>query len=262
MTTLADRVITSLRANHDQLATRLQSLSDDQLTGPSGADEWSVAQVLSHLGSGAEIGLAGYRAALDGTEAPGDDFNRSVWARWDSSTPQEQAAGFLTHNARLVELLESLSPEQRETLQIKLGFLPAPLPLASIAGMRLSEAAQHQWDVEVAFDPAATLDADAAAVLMELFSDHIGFLLGFIGKADAVAEPAIVQIEGTHAGIVVDDSVSLTSSISSPTATLHAAPEAVIRLIGGRLRPEHTPSDVSIEGNVSLDELRRVFPGF
>jgi len=36
----------------------------------------------------------------------------------------------------------------------------------------------------------------------------------------------------------------------------------VLRLIGGRLAPAHTPAGVEVIGDVSLDELRAVFPGY
>ena len=32
--------------------------------------------------------------------------------------------------------------------------------------------------------------------------------------------------------------------------------------MSGRLRPEVTPTGVRVIGNVSLDDLRRVFPGY
>ena len=55
MPTLADRTIQALRAEHDALSPLVAGLTDDQLRAASGAGDWPVAQVLSHLGSGAEI---------------------------------------------------------------------------------------------------------------------------------------------------------------------------------------------------------------
>lgn len=237
-------------------------LSGDQLTGASGASQWTVAQVLSHLGSGAEITLAGFRAALDGNPSPEPDFNQAVWDRWSILSPQAQAAGFLEHDAALVDTLNALPSHERENVQIKLGFLPAPIPLASATGMRLSEAAQHAWDVRVALDPAATLDASSAEVLIEQFTGGLGFLLGFIGKADNLSEPVLVKIHNYDAAIAIDDHVSLPRSATDPTATFRGELEAVIRLIGGRLTPPYTPADVEVTGNVTLDDLRRVFPGY
>ena len=262
MTSLADRTITALRSTHDDLAALVPGLSDDQLAGRSGASEWTVAQVLSHLGSGAEIALAGYRAALDGTAAPEQDFNERVWDRWNALGPRDQADGFLEHDAELVATLEALTPDQREDVKVKLGFVPAPLPLASVAGLRLNETALHSWDVRVALDPAAKVDAGSAAVLVEHLAGDLGFLLGFIGKADRLAEPTRVRIAQSGAVILVDDRVSLSTSADDPTATFTGDLEAAIRLIGGRLGPAHTPAGVDVTGNVTLDQLRQVFPGY
>jgi uncharacterized protein (TIGR03083 family) len=262
MASLADRTITALRSTHDELAALVPALSDDQLTGPSGASDWTVAQVLSHLGSGAEIAHAGYRAALDGTAAPEQEFNQGVWDRWNALSPQEQASGFLEADAALLGTLEALTPDQRENLEIKLGFLPAPLPLASVAGMRLHEVAQHAWDVRVGLDPAATLDAGSADVLLEHFTGGLGFLLGFLGKAEHLSQPARVRIEGTDVVIAIDGTVSLSTPATEATAALSGGPEAAIRLLGGRLTAPYTPAGVGVAGNVTLDDLRRVFPGF
>jgi uncharacterized protein (TIGR03083 family) len=174
--------------------------------------------------------------------------------------PREQATGFVEHHARLVELLTGSTPEQRDSARVDLGFLPEPVPLSTAVGMRLNEVAQHGWDVRVGLDPAATLDADAAEILLELYSAELGFLLGFTAKADTVAEPTEVAI-GDYV-LVVDDSVRVRAGQTAPTATLEGQPEAAIRLMGGRLTPEHTPDGVRITGNVSLDDLRRVFPGY
>ena len=71
MSSLTDRTIAALRAEHDLSPPSPSRLSGAQLAGPSGASEWTVAQVLSHLGSGAEIALAGYEAAFTGRPRSG-----------------------------------------------------------------------------------------------------------------------------------------------------------------------------------------------
>jgi uncharacterized protein (TIGR03083 family) len=261
MSSLADRTITALRANHDVLAGLVPGLTDDQLNGPSGASEWTIAQVLSHMGSGAEIGLAGYTAALGGSPVP-DDFNQGVWDRWNAMSPQEQAAGYLEHDARLLKTLEGLTADQRDSLEIDLGFLPAPVPVSTVTGMRLNESAQHSWDVRVALDPAATLAHDEAALLTEHFSSGLGFLLGFIGKADQLGEPATVDVVESGYQLVIADGVRIAVSAPGATAELTGDLEVLVRLLGGRLGPAHTPAGVTVNGNVSLDDLRRVFPGY
>ena len=41
MTSLVDRTIAALRTEHDTLVALLPNLSEDQLSGPSGASEWT-----------------------------------------------------------------------------------------------------------------------------------------------------------------------------------------------------------------------------
>jgi uncharacterized protein (TIGR03083 family) len=262
MTTLADRTIAALRAIHDDLAATVPGLCDEQLAAPSGATEWPVAQVLSHMGSGAEIALAGLDATVAGTPAPAPEFNQQVWDRWNAMSARDQAAGFLDHDARLLTAYEALTAEQREKMEVDLAFLPVPLPLASVVGMRLNEAAQHSWDVRVAFDPDAGISDDAARVLAEQLAGGLGFMTGFAGNAYALTAPAVVEIRDLGFGIVIDDGVSVATSVESPTATFVGPLESAIRLIGGRLGPEHTPAGVEVTGNVTLDDLRRVFPGY
>ncbi len=262
MTSLADRTIAALRTEHDLAATAVADLTDKQLTGPSGAAEWTVASVLSHLGSGAVITLAALQSALGTRQPPETGFNESVWASWNAMSPAEQRAGFLEHDAELVATFEGLDERQRESLELQVGFAPAPLSVASFAGMRLHEAAQHSWDVRVPGEPAAGLLPGSASVLAELFAGELAFLLGFIGKADRIAGPVQLDIVGSGYGLSIADSVAFVSPVDQPTASFAGPLEAAIRLIAGRLGPAHTPNDLTVTGNVTLEDLRTVFPGF
>lgn len=261
MTPTPDATVAALRATHDELAAVVRGLDDEQLLAPSGASEWPVAQVLSHLGSGAEIGLATLRAAFTG-DAVHDGFNQSVWDRWNALTPRAQADGFLTSDAALVEAVEALTPEQRAALQVDLGFLPAPLPVGDYLGMRLNEAAQHSWDVRVGVDADAAIDESTAALLVDHLASGLGFLLGFTAKADQVEGPVRVDLAPVEHDLVVDGSVSLVPSASGAEARFEGSADAVARLLSGRLTPAHTPADVTVSGAVTLEQLRRVFPGY
>ena len=257
MSQLVDRTITALRSEHDMLAGLVRSFTDDQLATSSGAAEWTVAQVLSHLGSGAEIGRAPIARAAGETVAAED--NQTIWARWDSSSPRAQAEGFLEHDGRWLELVEALTPEQRSSLIVDLGFLPEPVPLVTALGMRLNEVANHSWDVRVAFDPHAGVDAGSAAVLVDLLGGPVAFMLGFLAKPAELANPVSVAIPG--AGLVIDDAVTVVDHLESPSATFNGPQEAFVRLINGRLKAPHD-NGVTVEGSTTLDDLRRVFPGF
>jgi hypothetical protein len=128
--------------------------------------------------------------------------------------------------------------------------------------MRLNEAAEHSWDVRVSLDPNAGISTDTADLLLEHFSTGLAFLLGFTAKADALGRPAVVQLDNSAYQVVVADSVRLATSAPSTTAVFRGPIEAVVRLLAGRLTPQHTPPEVAVTGEVSLDDLRRVFPGY
>ena len=260
MTELADATIAELRAIHDRLAARVPDLSADQLAAQSGAEDWTVADVLSHLGSGAEIGRYPLVAAVDRAEdAPS---NQDVWDRWNALPAAEQAAASVAANERLVSELEGLTPEQRSATQVDLGFLPQPVPLTTSLGMRLNETALHAWDVEVGLDRSAELSEESARLLLDHFGSTMTFLLGFVGKADGVPA-ARVAVAGTHSIVLdPDEGVRLEPGTDGATATFEGPPAAAVRLLAGRLRPAHTPAGVTVTGNVTLEELRKVFPGY
>jgi uncharacterized protein (TIGR03083 family) len=262
MASRTDQIITALRTGHDDFAAVVTKFQPDDLAHPSGASEWTVAQVLSHLGSGAEIGLATLESALAGGGPRGMEFNQSVWGRWDSMSPAEQAANFLPANEKLLLRYEGLDEATKTDLRIDFGFLPMPVDVATAAGMRLNEFALHTWDVRVGFDPTATLAPEATPLLF----DSIAPLVGFTGKADRVDGTVRLAVHTTDParsfGVVIDDTVTIDDVPESADAELSAPAEYVIRLFTGRHGAAHTPDSVVVTGAVTLDDLRRVFPGF
>ena len=90
--------ITALRASHDRLASMTRSLDVEELNGPSYDSEWTIAQVLSHLGSQAEIFSLFLDAGLEGADPPGHRclpadlgcLERPVGARASGRQPQSQ----------------------------------------------------------------------------------------------------------------------------------------------------------------------------
>jgi len=260
----ADTNIAALRTGHDSLAALVAKLSDDDLALTSGAAEWDVSQVVSHLGSGAEIGRATVQAALDGKPNPGREFNLSVWARWDGMSRRERADGFLSANPALIEMYESMDADTRQNLRIDVGFMPAPVDVATAARLRLSEQTLHSWDVRVTFDENATLAPEAAGLLLE----GTGDLLGWIGKADKLeGRQGVIQVRTTAPDEVfalrLGERISLDREVPEEfDGTLALPAESWLRLVAGRLAPRHTPAGIEATGLADLDLLRRVFPGY
>jgi uncharacterized protein (TIGR03083 family) len=256
------RWIGALRRSHDELASFVRGLSTDELGRQSACSEWSVAQVLAHLGSGAESGLATVERALAGQDPPPSAANAAVWDRWNAMPPEEQRAGFVTSDARRVARLEGLDSATLASLRIHLEFLPEPLHVAGLVGMMLAEHALHSWDVFVSFRRAATVPPYAA----ELLVDGVPLGVPWVGRADAWTGPATtVAVETTNPArrftLALGETVALTPGGGNTDARLRLPAEALIRLTAGRLNPDTTPP-VEVTGSVTLDQLRLVFPGF
>ncbi len=231
-----DPWIDALRHSHDRLRANVEPLDAEQVQRPSYASEWSIAQVLSHLGSGAQIFAMFLDAGLSGAEPPGREEFPPIWAAWNTRAPQAQAADGLTADRELVGRFESLDADQRD--RVRLQLFGMDLDITGLARMRLSEHAVHTWDVAVALDPAATLAADAVGLLIDTLEAPERHFLAETGEnlTLVAADP--------------DDSL--------PQLRLPA--EAFIRLVYGRLDAAHTPAVETKQ--VDLDELRTIFPGF
>jgi hypothetical protein len=87
--------IAALRNSHERLASLVKPLSPEQLRGPSYDTDWNVAQVLSHLGSGAEIALMMLPSALGQAEPVDRAAFQPVWDTWNAKSPDDQAADAL-----------------------------------------------------------------------------------------------------------------------------------------------------------------------
>jgi uncharacterized protein (TIGR03083 family) len=260
----ADTVIAALRTGQDRLAKFVSNLDEGDLAKRSGAVDWDVSQVLSHLGSGAEISQNTIRSATAGEANPGAEPHQAIWDRWDASSRRERADGFLRESEALTVLYESLDEATRNGLRIDLGFMPEPVDVAVVARMRLNELTLHGWDVFVAFDDHATLPSEATAELLHGEPD----MLGRISKPDQLeGRSAVIEVTTTAPDSLF--TLNLGERISTvleapkdPDGTLVLPAEAWLRLVAGRLAHDHTPRDVLLTGATDLDLFRRIFAGY
>ena len=162
--------LAALRRSHDRMTALVGGLTDDQLTLRSYADEWSLAQVASHLGSQAEIFDLFLTAGLTGADAPGNDAMVPIWDRWNARSPRSQAAAGVEANERFVSRLEHLEPEQQDAFALAL--FGSDVDIAGLTALRVAEHALHTWDIAVALDPAATVAPDAVELLIDTLPDR------------------------------------------------------------------------------------------
>src|SRR5215469_7653342 len=157
--------IQASRHSHDTLQAVAGPLDAGQLERRSYASQWSLAQVLSHLGSQAEIFSLLIDAGVAGQDPPGQDAFPPIWETWNAKSPAEQAADALRADQDVTVRLESLDDAERERLHVH--AFGTDLDTTGLARLRLGEHAIHTWDIAVALDPAATVAADAVALLVD-----------------------------------------------------------------------------------------------
>jgi hypothetical protein len=131
---MSDR-LDALRSSSARLRSIVEPLDRDDLTSPSYASEWSIADVLSHLGSSAVITGARLQAGLAKTQLP-DEFAPPVWDEWNAKSPEAKAADGLAADRALLEQFEAVSDAQRAVFQVALG--PLRLDFDGLVGTRLT----------------------------------------------------------------------------------------------------------------------------
>jgi uncharacterized protein (TIGR03083 family) len=251
-------LIAVLRNSHERLAGLVQPLTADQLRAQSYDTEWTIAQVLSHLGSGAEIATLSLAAALGGRGQLDQSAFPAIWDAWNNRAPEMQAADSLTWDGEHIRRLEQLTDAELDS--IRLDFFGRELDAAALIRLRLSEHAMHVWDVAVSLDPGAFVAGDAILPVMGQVTQLFQFVAKPAGDSFRV-RLRTTEPDGDYL-LDVGESVTLSgwADGSAVDGEITLPAEALLRLFYGRLDPEHTPQ-YSAEG-IELDRLRAVFPGF
>jgi uncharacterized protein (TIGR03083 family) len=253
--------VRALRGSHDRLAGIVAGLDADALVAQSFDSEWSIADVLSHLGSGAEIFLLNLEAGLAGSKPPALEDYQAIWDKWNALDPDEQAARSIAMNGSLVARVEGLSAEQAAAFRAEM--FGRTLDLPGLLRLRLSEHAMHTWDVAVVLDPSARVSQDA----VELLIDGVATMMPWMGKK--AADPQVIAVATTspdRAFVLDTGGVTMSPPDAGPAArpagSLELTAEALLRLVYGRIGQSAGESGEVRASNVDLADLRAVFPGF
>jgi uncharacterized protein (TIGR03083 family) len=243
----------ALRSSVQHLHDVVAPLGLRRLEEPAYPQEWTIADVLSHVGSGAVIMQRRLADALAGQPTP-DDFAPSTWDEWNAKQPRAKADDALTADRELLGRLDGLTGAERAGFRLAMG--PIAVDFDGFVGLRLNEHALHTWDIEVALDPDARVRADAAALVV----DNLGLIARYTGKPTGTSGTVTVRTTDPARWFAVDlDAVSMTALDRGERADLTLPAEALVRLVYGRLDAAHTPRT---EGDPQvLEELRRAFPG-
>jgi uncharacterized protein (TIGR03083 family) len=247
----------SLRHSQDRLAAAVTTFGAAELATRSYCNDWSIAQVLSHLGSQAEIFSLFLEAGLDGTPPPDQSAFRPIWQAWDAREPDVQARDAVAVNEAFVRRIEALD-KQRLTA-FRLDLFGMDLDAAGLLRLRLAEHAIHSWDITVTFNRGSRVAGDA----VELLVDGLGDMVARVGKI--VERPVVIAVT-TRAperwftlytgGVTLEP-----GSPPSPDASLNLTAEALLRLVYGRLDDAHLIEGEVEATGIEFDELRNVFTG-
>ncbi len=246
--------IEALRASVARVRNLVAEMSTDELTRRAYPAKWTIAEVLSHLGSGAVITERRLDDALAGATMP-DDFAPSVWDAWNAKSPDAKRDDALAADASALDRIKALTPEERAGFTMTLG--PLTLDFERFVQLRVNEHVLHTWDIEVVDTPTATLPAPAAALVI----DHLELIARFTGKPTGDIRTFTIATTEPERGFVVElspDAVQFSMTAPDSTADVVLPAEAFVRLVYGRLDPAHAPADAEGE---HLAVLRRVFPG-
>ena len=250
----ADATVGALRSSVTRLRDLVTPMSDADLTRGAYPAEWSIAQVLSHLGSGAVIMQRRLEDTLAGQATP-DDHAPGVWNTWNAKAPAAQRDDALAADTALLARIEAVTPEERSTFVFAMG--PMTFGFTEFVGLRLNEHAFHTWDIEAAADPAAAIPRRIA----ELVADNLELIARYTGKPTGDTTTITVATTDPQRSFTVDlkpDSVTFGASTAAAPADVELPAEAFARLVYGRLDPQHTPPG---DHGPALGTLRRVFPG-
>ncbi len=246
--------LTVLQSSVHHLCRTVEDFSPEQLTASAYPSEWTVADVLSHLGSAAVIMRRRAELAVTGGEMD-EAFAPSVWDEWNAKMPAAQAADLVVADRALTEHLASLTPTDRASFHFAMG--PIELGFDGFVRMRLAEHAIHVWDIEVAFDRSATIGSEAAGVVI----DGLAVVAQYSGKPTGGTQQATIHTTDPARDIRLvlgPGQVLLDAGSATATPDLELPAEAFIRLVYGRLDADHTPT---LSGTADLEVLRAVFPG-
>jgi uncharacterized protein (TIGR03083 family) len=254
-----DALIAALHASQDRLAAALDGLTGEQAGSQSYDDDWTVAQVASHLGSSAVIFTGHLASGRDGRPAAGPEAAQVVWAEWDAKEPGAQVRDCVAANAAFLAEADALTDEQRGAWRLDLFGMD--LDLAGFLQLRVGEHVLHTWDITVSLDSSSTIPADHAAQVVA----NLPMVAGWTGQKHDEQLSVEVRTSAPERALHLDlgpGGVQLapSSDDTAASAVLALPTEAFVRLVYGRLDPDHTPDSVEARG-VDLDLLRSIFPG-
>src|SRR3954470_23942285 len=234
--------VTALRAAAQgeaaALAAATRSLDTAGWDAPTWCPGWSVREIVAHLAEGMDRFGQQVRGALAGQPVEFSMAERDARRAQVKALPDDVLVARLEENTTaFFAPVESLAADVllRPVVPMAAGLTP----VFGVAQLRLFELAVHRWDVRVPTDAAASVDAEAVALLMDwvLAGAHRqakrDLLAGLQGTVRCEATgPAGGPVTITASG----ETVQVARGAAGPAdTTLHLSSEALLRWLWGRL---------------------------
>ena len=174
MTTPEERV-TILKAENQRLKEYLNNLSEEAWNDPSACDQWTVADVITHLTAGLESHAAFISdAGTVNPESLPSRTNRRVnaTAMAERTISLRKNLGsqllleFVKAGGAMEQALDQVGPGGWE----KICYRPnGAEPIGSILDQFITEFAVHSWDITFPFDPKVKLSPNCLDVMVERY---------------------------------------------------------------------------------------------
>jgi uncharacterized protein (TIGR03083 family) len=245
----------ALESSVAYLRNLIEGLDESQYGASAHPSEWTVADTMSHLGSGAVIMKRRIDDTLAKKETP-PEFNQSVWDEWNAKTPHAKVTDALLADQSVLERILEMTPEERDSFTFNLG--PMVFDFTAAVGLRLNEHVLHTWDVEEAFDKSAALQRDAVPFMV----DNLELVIKFTSKTTGTGDVLRIRTTDPQRELVLTLGTEVVTLEEGETSDdphhIEMPAESFIRLLYGRLDAAHTPAAAESE---HLENLRIVFPG-
>src|SRR4051794_25174680 len=133
---MADTPVEALRYSVTRLRDIVGTLPDGDLDRSAYPRDWTIADVLSHLGSGAVIHQRRLDDVVGGRVTP-DDYAPSVWDEWNAKSPTTKRDDALAADAALLARINDVTQEERDRFVLAMG--PLNLDFDGFIGLRVNE---------------------------------------------------------------------------------------------------------------------------
>jgi len=224
--------------------------------------DWQIFQVVSHIGSGSQIGGLRVKAWVGGGPAVTRETMQQIWGHFDSLDPSQMFASF-SPAVRDYLAVEASTPDQAGLQEVE-GFA-GKRPLYAYQLSRVWELACHSWDVYVSRDRNAQLDPAAVGLLASML--HFMNLPLDKERAAALAtKPIAFHLTDSGQTYTLDPTaerprLAQAGGTSDAPLAISGPAEEIIRFISGRHFVPGTQSHLEVTRGTpqELGALRRAF---